>query len=362
MSNNLIIIQAAAPDYRIGFFKALFERRPGRLIYGKDYFTPSVKSAHEVNHLGDVISSKNTYILNRRLLLQTWPCIANDITSKCTSVVELNPRAITSWIFLLKAKFFKKGKTIVWGHLYNRNGEIPFIRKLMITISNGAIFYTESQRKSFGELELSKKISHGAAPNAIVAADEIIPLNVDCKDFIYVGRLVKEKKVHLLVEAFKFAMPMLDPDAKLHIVGAGPELNTLKDIAKQPGLDDSVIFHGHISERKLLQKLYQTSIASISPGYVGLSITQSLSFGKPMIVADKECHSPEIEAMQPGLTGEFFAANDPLDLSKKMQEFHELKSTWLQRSELIAQFCRTNYTYESMAEGFSSLIDEVENG
>lgn len=42
--------------------------------------------------------------------------------------------------------------------------------------------------------------------------------------------------------------------------------------------------------------VYANALVSVSPGYVGLSLTQSLSFGVPMLIAIDEAHVPEIDA------------------------------------------------------------------
>ncbi|MDH8179555.1 glycosyl transferase, partial [Klebsiella pneumoniae] len=70
-----------------------------------------------------------------------------------------------------------------------------------------------------------------------------------------------------------------------------------------------------------LKEIYSKSFVSISPGYVGLSITQSLSFGVPMLVSKDENHSPELEALQTGLNGGFFNTNDPQSLADEILKY-----------------------------------------
>jgi hypothetical protein len=35
-------------------------------------------------------------------------------------VLDLNPRSISAWLFLLIRKFKKEHRTLLWGHLYSR--------------------------------------------------------------------------------------------------------------------------------------------------------------------------------------------------------------------------------------------------
>lgn len=359
MSEKLLVVQAVVPDYRVGFFECLQEIKDCSIKCGESYFSQSVRTSSDVTRLSSCKSAKNYYLFNSQILFQVWQGILRDLSSKSVAVVELNPRALTSWLFLFRSKFAQRGKVVVWGHLYNRSGVVPWIRKKMIGLADGVVFYTREQVMEAKKILSIDNKPCGCAPNAISYSSEIRVSNEAGTDFIYVGRLVEEKKPLLLVEGFRRARPNLNRDAKLHIVGDGPELKSLKAAIRKAGLERAIIMHGHVSKREILAELYSSCIASVSPGYVGLSITQSLSFGKPMIVADKENHSPEIEAMVPGLTGHYFVADDSQDLAARMIDFDRSRGEWLEKSASIAQFCQDNYTYESMAQGFMSVVDSL---
>jgi len=77
------------------------------------------------------------------------------------------------------------------------------------------------------------------------------------KQLLSVGRLYKEKRIDIIVEAM-----ILLPKYKLHVVGDGPELGNLKGICKEHKLDN-VIFLGQIDEKRL-NKLYDECFAAIS--------------------------------------------------------------------------------------------------
>jgi glycosyltransferase involved in cell wall biosynthesis len=61
----------------------------------------------------------------------------------------------------------------------------------------------------------------------------------------YVGRLVKEKGVHNLLEA----MQSLPPQVRLMLVGTGPETSSLRQFATASGLSDRVEFHPSVPYR-----------------------------------------------------------------------------------------------------------------
>lgn len=66
--------------------------------------------------------------------------------------------------------------------------------------------------------------------------------------FLYVGRLSKEKSLHLLIEAFRRVYPQV-PDAMLTLVGDGPQFAELQKLAK--GLP--VKFTGYLDGESLIQ-------------------------------------------------------------------------------------------------------------
>ncbi|HCG2922863.1 TPA: glycosyltransferase [Klebsiella pneumoniae] len=359
---DVIVVQAVIPDYRVGFFESLSLKKKIKLVFGDCYFEESVVTSSNAFSFRNKHISKNRYLCWRKFLLQTWPSIFRDLFSPSVIVVELNPRCITSWLVLIRSFFLGFGKSVVWGHLLNRKGRLPLLRKIMIFLANGVIFYTNQQSEQFQSIRLSKHTSHGVAPNAVLNASNVVHFDSPGKDFIYVGRLTSAKKAQLLARAFQIALNKLGNDSKLHFVGDGPEVSSLNSWVESHNLSSRIFIHGHISDYEKLKQLYATSIASVSPGYVGLSITQSLSFGRPMIVADNEPHSPEIEALKPGVTGEFFCANSETDLANKLIWFYENRDSWKNKSESISRFCIENYTYESMVDGYVKLIEEVAGG
>jgi phosphatidylinositol alpha-1,6-mannosyltransferase len=70
---------------------------------------------------------------------------------------------------------------------------------------------------------------------------------------LFVGRLISRKGVDELIEAFKMLLPDF-PNARLEIVGDGPERPRLTALVKRLGLVDSVTFYGSLRGDALYQK------------------------------------------------------------------------------------------------------------
>jgi glycosyltransferase involved in cell wall biosynthesis len=124
-------------------------------------------------------------------------------------------------------------------------------------------------------------------------------------------------------------------------------------LATRLGIDHRVDFLGHISDLDHLRSLYSESVVSVSPGYVGLSLTQSLGFGVPMLAADNEPHAPEVELLSDE-TGAFFAAGDPDSLAAQIIDAYRAPTRW--DGQKLVETVRSRYSSTAMAEGFARAL------
>lgn len=356
MNKTLVLIQTVVPNYRTKVIDELREQLNHRFkIYcGDSFFDPTIRISEGFERNGAL---KNYYLVKRKFLWQTghWKEVFKDNVL----VISLNPRVLSHWIILV-LRLFQFKKTFLWGHAWPRagkNSKSDLIRHLMRLLASGIIVYTEEQAKDL-KLKMPRKLVY-AAPNALLLKKEMkVAQGDEVTDFIYVGRLVADKKPMLLYEAFKKALKNLPNSSKLFIIGDGPERLKIVDLVKKDHLIDRVIVPGAITEINVLEKYYETAIASVSPGYVGLSITQSLGYGVPMIIALNENHSPELEAAKNEFNARFFKSNDSDDLALKLIEFNKDKELWIQKRPEIVRDCQSRYSIESMIKAFIKLVEE----
>jgi acetyltransferase-like isoleucine patch superfamily enzyme/glycosyltransferase involved in cell wall biosynthesis len=346
--HRLALIQTAIGDYRQSVLEEL-KSSPDvdfQVYAGSVYFDGTTFTRVDVEDLHHVT---NHFLLGRRLLWQQghW----RGLLSADTALIEYNPRILSNWVLLALRKALGR-RNAVWGHAWPRAGRdaktLP-ARAWMAKLTDCIVVYTESQRDELAEVLPGKPII--AAPNALYRAYQMKTAHSDSppRDFIYVGRLVEAKKPDLMIKAFAKALPNLPPESKLIIVGDGPIRAKLEQ--EGSALGGRVEFKGHINDWTILKDLYSRSIASISPGYVGLSITQSFSFGVPMIIAQDEPHAPEIEAAVPGENCLMFKEDDPGSLADSMVSMWEDYDLWAARRDSITEDCRRRYSVEVMAQG-----------
>ena len=354
---EIAIQQTIIPDYRLGVFEILRSRYGSRLnVYAgdADFGGSPVSATIAWERYSKIV---NHYFGCSRLLWQSH--VIGHLIRAEVAILNGNLRIVSNLPVLLMRRILRR-RTLIWGHASGRSGIAKHIRRLYNNLSDGVIAYTESDKTVFESA--SPAIRVWVAANSCVFAKDCVPVSSSDElpdSFIYVGRLIPEKKVDVLLRAFSQAksVGLLPKQAKLIIVGSGPEKEGLVEYVEAQGLSGEVRFTGHVSETRALRDLYSCSIASVSPGYVGLSATQSFSFGVPMLVSRDERHSPEIEACHAGFNALFFDTHSISDFSNLLQSVWGVRESWLAKREDIANWTKANYSFEAMSEAFISAIE-----
>ena len=293
-------------------------------------------------------------ILKGRAFVQTGHF--TDAVRAETSVVDLNPRSVTAWAILAIRSILRK-RTLVWGHIHPQAGpqsKTAFLRLMMRRLASGTISYTYKDAEK-AKADLPGKLVW-VAPNSLYKSDAIKPASsskvLDRTDLTYVGRFAAAKKVDLLVRAFA-QVALSVPDMRLRLIGGGITEPNLRQLVRDLGVSDKVDFPGWIDDLETLRPYYERSFCTASPGFAGLGLTQSLGFGIPMIVADAEPHSPEIELASVGGV-EFFESDSVADMALCISRH------WDRRESLpltdISSYVQTKYSAEAMANGLKSAL------
>jgi glycogen(starch) synthase len=106
------------------------------------------------------------------------------------------------------------------------------------------------------------------------------------KIVLYVGRLVYEKGIHILINAVPRVLQKAD--AKFVIVGSGYMQEQLSNIVKSMGLEHKVLFTGFVDEENLL-KLQKIADVSVVPSLFepfGIVALEAMAAKSPVIVSD----------------------------------------------------------------------------
>ncbi|WP_036502756.1 glycosyltransferase family 4 protein [Novosphingobium sp. AP12] len=348
-----MIAVASLGDYRGNVVKALKRRLGDKLtIYaGGPAYSESIRLL-DYEQAG--VRRLRNYYLKGDVLLQQLPWSA--LLCAESLILDLNPRVPHVWLITGVRRLLGR-RTMLWGHAWPHAGpgaRSDRLRGLLRRLASGLVAYTETQAQALRDTLPGRPIQ--AAPNALYPAHDMrFELTQQRFRILYVGRIVAEKKADLLIEAFVRVADRMS-GVVLTIVGDGPERAALMERAQASAVADRIEFPGYISEHERLRPIYAETIVSVSPGYVGLSVTQSLSFGVPMLISRDERHSPEIEAVRPDFNAEFFETNDADALGAGLLRFVEHAHVWRHRGPAIVEDCAARYSVERMAEGLALAL------
>ncbi|QGP93899.1 D-inositol-3-phosphate glycosyltransferase [Neomoorella glycerini] len=195
-----------------------------------------------------------------------------------------------------------------------------------------------------------------------VIPNGVVPIKVAANpgsghDILFIGRLVVEKGVQVLLEALA-RLRGFYPQARLIIAGAGPYAGELQALAARLGVAGQVEFTGFVSEAERNQLLARTRVAVFPSLYepFGIVALEAMSAGVPVIVART---GGLAEVVEDGVTGLVFNPGDVEDLLRCLV-------TIFQNPELAAELSRQararverDYTWTAVARQTLSLYQEL---
>lgn len=177
-----------------------------------------------------------------------------------------------------------------FGSKYIRWGEKMAVRFAdeIIVLSEGVQQYF---RDTYGRETVF--IPNGVTKPELREAQEMTAQYGLAKDdyILYLGRLVPEKGVHDLIEAFT----QLKTDKRLVIAGGSSDTDAyVSSLKKQAEGDNRILFTGFV-QGKLLEELYSNAYLYVLPSHLEgmpLSLLEAMSYGNCCVTSDiEECAS-----------------------------------------------------------------------
>ena len=257
-----------------------------------------------------------------------------------------------------------------------------FGKKVIVTI-HGLDWQREKWKSGFGS-----KFIHQGEKNAVKYADEIIVLSKGVQDYfekiygrktvfisngvsdhierkpqiiknkfgldkdeyiLFLGRLVPEKGIKYLIEAFK----QVDTEKKLVIAGGSSDTsefeNEMKEIAKE---DKRILFTGFVQGQEL-EELYSNAYVYALPSDLEgmpLSLLEAMSYGNCCLVSDiPECAEVvEDKAL-------IFKKADVKDLQSKLQDACDHSKKVDAHKKQAADFICSKYNWDEIVQATLKL-------
>ncbi|ONG37081.1 hypothetical protein BKE17_12080, partial [Enhydrobacter sp. H5] len=202
-----------------------------------------------------------------------------------------------SCIFTVPALFGLNIKHICWEHFnFKNNNGVKYRsigRKWAAKYCDYVVTLTQRDKELWekGLKKINSKIVSIANPVAYENIENIPSL--EYKTILTVGRLTHVKGFDLLITAWARVAQQV-PDWKIVIVGSGEDELMLKQMAKDFGVEDSIVFAG---QQKNMDRFYrQASFFCMSSRFEGLPMVllEAQSYGLPIVAFDCDTGPAEI--------------------------------------------------------------------
>jgi glycosyltransferase involved in cell wall biosynthesis len=246
-------------------------------------------------------------IINNALLWRLLDLTESDgkkidgiISTKFPSYVIKHPRKVT-WLFHQHRPAYDLAFS-EYDDLTPHKGIGDIVRRKIVSIDNMSL---KESRKIFS---ISQNVTNrldkfNQIPSEVLYPPPPFNGKYYCKNFdnyiLYPSRLDPKKRQELVIKSMKF----ISSDLKLKIVGTGPHLNYLKNVAKEYDVEKRIEFLGFVPEKELLDLYANALCVPYTPvdedlGYVSM---ESILSKKPLITCDDSGGS--LEFIENGVSG-----------------------------------------------------------
>lgn len=189
-------------------------------------------------------------------------------------------------------------------------------------------------------------IPNGVTKPYLTEPKEITDLyGLNKNDYIlFLGRLVPEKGIHYLIEAYKSC----NTDKKLVIAGGSSDADEYVKKLKAATKDYPEVIYTDFVEGRVLEELYSNAYIYVLPSDLEgmpLSLLEAMSYGNCCLTSDiPECAS---------IVGEYgliFHKGDVVDLTSKLQLLCDFSEKVEYYKEHSADFVCDNYSWDTVVE------------
>lgn len=323
--------------------------RKGHHVSGKDF-------DNEVSNTYKGIKIKNVFTIDKRGIAAMTASLTGAIAAAFGKFDVVHFHAEGPCAMLWLPKLFGKcciatihgldHQRAKWGKLASTY--IMLGEKCAVKFADEIIVLSEGVQKYFMDTygRKTRFIPNGVNRPVLRKADVIKEKFGLEKDsyLLFLGRLVPEKGIRYLIEAFK----QVQTDKKLVIAGGSSDTEEFAEELKQLAEgDDRVLFTGFVQGEEL-DELYSNTYIYILPSDLEgmpLSLLEAMSYGNCCLVSDiEECASVvEDKAM-------IFKKSDVKDLKEKLQEACSQPEEVENLKEQAADFICKKYNWNDVVE------------
>lgn len=365
---RVAIITNVIAHYREAFYRELFQRSDVDVTV---YCQPSIPGLNlkPVHHLFSKHVQMMKYIgLSREHFGWQFLPWRELLQKHDVFFVQGNPRVLSNIVFSCISRLAGK-RVVIWGqaHTASANRTFELIRLCWWRCFKTLFVYTDKEAEWLraGGFKSHRIIgmNNGLDQKKIEAASlrwNTSNLDLWCKQKGLQGRIVvlscarlePKNAFYVWIEAMPRVIKK-HPNLLWCVVGEGVEGESLRDKARQYGVDGSILWLGSVSDEEVLAPWFLTAKLLVHPSAIGLTLLHAFGYGLPVIThddADKQM--PEYAAFVDGNNGRTYRYGDSEDLARVVDETIS-QPMFLKELGLNAmRVAREQYNCEVMADRF----------
>lgn len=207
---------------------------------------------------------------------------------------------------------------------------------------------------------IKKKLIEHNIKNKIEVVSNGVNTSIFCKEkiknknqnkILHVGRISYEKNIDVVLKAFKIAFSK-NKNLILDIYGDGPDMNSLKSLAKELGINKKVNFCGSVPHEKL-KEIYSSHKIFVTASTIeteGLVVLEAMTCGLPIVGVNKLA-IPEI--VKNNFNGFIVSPGDENEMAEKILK--------LINNEKLCNKFEKNSLKIAKRYSLNSSIDKIEH-
>lgn len=379
-SEKILLITNIPTPYRIPLFNELKEQleREGlglKVIFGALGY-PRRKWAVDMSQCKfeyEVLPSKNLRYSDPEKSSFTYSGLYRVISKENPSVIITNAFSIATTKLWLRS-WFKKPDYIIWsGAIRRKDRSDSFVRrlqrKILIKRAVGFIAYGTKAKEylvSLGAQRDKVEIGINTTSTEFYRAEtkrirENLKDKEKRKHLLYVGYITKRKRLDKLFYVVK-SLSIRRQDFVLQLVGSGPEMENLKNLAEDLHITDLVNFEGFKQKNEIPCYLAESDCFLFPSEYDiwGLVLVEAMSAGLPCIASIHAGATNDL--IKEGVTGFAMDFSETEKVVDKVNWILENPKLSKEIGQNASRFIAENVSLQKSAEGFVSAITKTLKG
>ncbi len=351
---KVLIVQRILSHYNIPLYESILEYHDLTLAYSeksedKNHRLHSIKTDYPSAADWKIMSPES---VEHQIQQLTNLCGRYDVV-----ILPMEPY---SRILHVIERLRKHVKVLLWGigvaAGYDCRYDSVELRKpsfeSMAAMADAVIFYDSYPKQKYMKYGIPEDKMF-IAPNT-VQVDQTIPEGAARNTLLFVGTLLKQKRVDLLLESYKRACDKNPHVPVLKLIGGGEEYESVARWIEDHHMQDHVQLMGALYDERLLKEAFTGALAVLSADQAGLTVLKAMGYGAPFITASNAITGGERFNIENGVNGVLF--DHPDELEQIILDIADHPEKYIQMGEAAYRYYHSCRTITHCRQGFLDAI------